>query len=392
MKDLIFLFTKDCMSIESMPCYGGCKYWEGKMPNVDELAEKGTKFLKHYTAAPSTAMAMSAMLTGHYPYEFQRKSYTSVFPNEYPSIYSILQEQGYETHLIWDFRWMKMAWPFVREFGNEKLLILHNLKIGQPAGNVKKGVKRLERNDELLLRTKDIIYKELSSITISGKQFIWLHLPHVLYGRRSYMDDMDVVDEILGFVRKMVGDENLYFSTDHGHMNMHRQKVCYGFDLYEPAIHIPLITPRINGIKEVRHITSNIDLPSIILDGVIPSHNHIIAETKYYAQAKRKIAVVSERFKYIYNDEDRSEELYDLEWDPQENYNILLDRYYDKDRGKILIFDELYFYPYRDEALAALRILRDAKNKIWKIPSLREKISVRLRNRFKKIKNLTKNF
>lgn len=102
-----------------------------------------------------------------------------------------------------------------------------------------------------------------------------MHLPHVLKGRRSYMDDMDVFDDIVGYARKLVGDDSIYITTDHGHMNMHKGHVGYGFHVYEPVAKIPLITPRIDGLCEVWNITSNIDIPELLTEGRIPKHKYV---------------------------------------------------------------------------------------------------------------------
>ena len=387
MKKTILLLSKDCMPLEAIPYYGGCKYWQGKTPNIDELAKKGTVFYRHYTAAPSTSMAMSAMLTGHYLYEFEkRKGYFNVTPSEFPSIYDDFQEHGYECHLLWDVTWMGFAWRFVREFGDENKTIIHNLDIAQPAGTHKKDGNRIVRNNHLLEQTYKQIYDTLNAIDFSKKQFVWVHLPHVLKGRRSYQDDMDVFDNIVGFCRNLVGDENIFLTTDHGHMNLHRHKVCYGFDVYEQNIHIPLITPRINDIERVDTITSNIDLPEI-LKGNIPKHDFVVSDTKYYAQPNRKISITGQRFKLIYNAKDDSEELYDLDWDPLENHNILEESFYDKDRGKWVQIDELYFYPYVELAKVEYKKLNEIRMKIWKKPTLSESFVVCLKQYRNKIKN-----
>lgn len=382
MENVVFLLTKDCMSCESVPVYGN-KYW--KTPNIDELAKKGTVFLRHYASGGSTSMSLSGMLSGHYPYEFKsRKRYVNVLPSEFPSVYGTFQQRGYECHLVWDVTWQDETWDLVREFGDENKVVIHSVDIAQPAGSHKRTQAHLERNDELLEHTYNLIYSELEKIDLTKKQFIWVHLPHVLKGRRSYMDDMDVFDNIVGYARKMVGDDSVYISTDHGHMNMHKGIVGYGFHVYEPIIRIPLITPRIDGLKQVDWLTSNIDIPTILTDGVIPKHDYVLCDTTYYAQPNRRLAVVSDRFKYIYNKETHTEELYDLEWDHDENYNILKEFYFDKDRQSDVIYDELYFYPYKKEALEAAGILRKVKNDIWREPDyfygkyvlIRKKLSV----------------
>lgn len=392
--ETIFLLTKDCMPTEALPCYGGCAYWQGKTPNIDELAEKGLMFMRHYTAAPSTSMAMSAMLTGHYPYEFlSRKHYVGVSPSEFPSIFDDFQKDGYECHLIWDKTWIQMAWKFVREFGDESRTKIHNLDIAQATAAYKPGNVQIKRNDLLLQETLSQIYNTLNNIDFSQKQFVWLHLPHILKGRRAYMDDMDVFDEIVGFVRNLVGDENVFLSSDHGHMNLHKHKIRYGFDVYESAVRIPFITPRLknapSSLKKVDYLTSNVDLPSILLTRSLPSpHDYVLSDTKYYAQKGRKVGVIGDKYKYIYNGANHEEELYDLKWDPQEEFNILETLIYDVDR-KIWSFTmEHYFYPYYEEALKELERLRNVKDEIWRYPTTKERLYVNLYDQARKSKTL----
>ncbi len=363
MKNVIFLLSKDCMVCESLPLYGN-KYW--KTPNIDELASKGTIFKRHYTAAPSTSMAMSAMLSGHYLYEFKNRGiYKNVLLSEFPSVFDTLQQRGYECHLIWDMTWMNLAWRFVREFGDEEKTIIHNLDIAQTTENPNEK-HPIVRNNALLEKTLHQIYETLDSIDLSKNLFIWMHLPHILKGRCSWMDDMDVFDDIVGKVRRLVGDDSIFITTDHGHMNWHKGILGYGFHLYEPSVHIPLITPRIDNLEYVEHLTCCIDLPTILTERRIIKRDYVVSETAYYAQRHRKTAIITDCFKYIYNKKDNSEELYDLSWDPEELNNILLKDLYDKDRNKHFICCEHYFYPYKDEALRALESLRSIRESFWR--------------------------
>ena len=72
MKDKIILVSKDVFMRGYLPVYGNT-YW--KTPNIDELAKKGTVFLKHYTAAPSTAMSFTSMFTGLYAIDIDRQKH-----------------------------------------------------------------------------------------------------------------------------------------------------------------------------------------------------------------------------------------------------------------------------------------------------------------------------
>ena len=378
MKDIIFMLSKDAMCCEYLPVYSKSNKY-GKTPNLDELAKKGTVFNKHYTSGGSTAMAFSSILTGKEPFEFEnRRSYKEVEQNEKESIFSILQNQGYECHMIWDKEFKHVAYPYIKEFGNEEKTKFHYLDIIQCLG-YKSHEGELKRDDAVLNATIKKITDELDAIDLSKKQFIWLHLPHVLKGRISYGDDIDAFDSILGYIRNKFGDDSIYITSDHGNMNMHKGKVGYGFDVYEPIAKVPLITPRINNLEAINSLTSHTDLIDIILNNHIPEHKYVFCDNAYYAQPQRKLAVIGERYKYIYNRETKSEELYDLVWDEAEEYNILNDKYFEKRRLIYITYSELFLYPYREEALKAANELRQIKNSVWREPNKLEGLYIKTR-------------
>lgn len=386
MKNVIFLYSKDALSTESLPIYSNT-YWS--TPNLDELASKGTVFTNHHTAGGSTSMAFSAMLTGKNPYEFEnRKRYTEVAENEKESIFSILQDQGYECHIIWSPDYLKGAYPYVKEFGDKKKTKFHIIDIYQPLGFKSHGDAPLKRDDNVLEETYNLIFTVLDSIDISDnkKVFVWFHLPHVLKGRICYGDDIDAFDRILGYIRNKFGDDSIYVTADHGHMNMHKSKVGYGHDVYDCITRVPLITPRIDSLTKYTDLSSHTDLIDILLEKPIKKHDYVLCDTAYYAQPHRKLAVITDRYKYIFNRQNGTEELYDLKWDPRENYNILAIRYYDRNRQSYITYSELYFYPYKDEAMRALDKLRAVKESIWREPSYFDDKYCRLRTTISKLK------
>ena len=388
MENVVFIISKDALSKDALPTYNN-KYW--KTPNIDALAEKGTVFTKYYASAGSTWMAMSAMMAQRYTYQFEnRKTYIQVPEHEYPCIFDRLRSEGWECHVIWNWDWHRDANMYSGEFGAET--IFHDLDVAQPCGSHHKNYKtKIERNDELLKESLEKIYHEIDSIDYSKKQFVFMHLPHVLLGRRCYMDDIDVHDEIVGYIRKKVGDDSIYITSDHGHMNLNKGITGYGFDLYEPIINIPLITPRINNLKTCDSLLSEINLWDIVFDKKIPDNEYVLCDTAYYAQPQRKLAVITKRYKYIFTKEKSREELYDIEWDPSENFNILEEYIYEEERGSWVTVNELYFYPYNDLALKEAEKLRSIKNSIWKEPGFFEGLLIKYRRKtslfIKKLKN-----
>ena len=133
-----------------------------------------------------------------------------------------------------------------------------------------------------------------------------------------------------------------------------------------PAICIPLIGPRINNMPVCNQNISNVDIYELLFNRTIPQREFLFSDSAYYAQPHRKTAVIWGKYRYIYNKLDKSEELYDVEWDPNENFNLISDDVYDVDRHVSTPACEYYFYPYWDELPKIRKILRDEKNRIWR--------------------------
>lgn len=370
MKDVIILLSKDILCAGYLPVYGN-KAWKGYTPNLDQLAEKGTVFQRHYTAAPSTAMAFTSMSTGKYPYELNRKNYEHV--EEYKDTSTIFQEfriRGYECHIVWSQNYMAKALPYARCFDSPYTKI-HAIDINQPVGPHIKGLNELKSDELKAKKTMDLLYNEIEKLPKS-KLFLWIHLPHVILGRDSYGSDMDLFDQLIGFLRERYND-NIYITGDHGNMNGEKGKWAYGFDVYEKAIHIPFIAPRIDGMDEVSFPTSNIQLKEILLNRKLSRQDYILSDSAYYAQPHRKLAIIKDRYKLIYDKKLKKKELYDIEYDPHEDVNLYEKIAWDIDRKRKVNIKEVYFYPNWKESELALQDLEEIFQRIWKEESGLEK-------------------
>ena len=149
-------------------------------------------------------------------------------------------------------------------------------------------------------------------------------------------------------------------------MNGYKGKTTYGFDVNQPAIRIPLIAPRIEGMETVTFPTTNARLMDMILNETVRKEEFIISDTQYYAQPYRKTAIIRGKYKYIYNKFDKSEELYDIEFDPNENINLLKKLLYDVDRNRNVNAQQVIFYPWMDEAMENYRLIKTFFDSIWK--------------------------
>lgn len=378
--DKVILITKDALNRSYLHTYGnsGCN-----TPNIDELAEKGTVFMKHYTGAPSTIMSNMCMFTGLYPHESELKYYEfSKMHFQGKTLFDKLEDRGYSCHIIWDDAWLTQFKAADRYYCYGKKTKFHYLKdLRQGVGAHYLHKESLENDENKTNYVYRSIVEEIEKICAldNKKLFVWLHIPHVINGRVGYGTDIDAFDQIVGLMRKYFPDDGIYISADHGNMNGIKGKVCYGHDVYEPNVLIPLITPRLGGKCTVQRITVNVDLDKILIDDSIPERGFVYSDTAFYGQPNRKLAILDDNYKYIYNKFSNTEELYDLRSDTHEDCNMISDLIYDSDRCAVTPLCELYPYQHWKELPKVRLKFREEKNKIWRNASVLEEFIARVK-------------
>lgn len=368
MNDKIIIVSKDAMCTGYLPLYGN-KQWN--TPNIDAIAEQGTVFLNHYTAAPSTVMSFYSMITGKFAHEsgfdVYEKSY-SVYKGE--TLFSKLRELGYDCHIIWAQNMMPLK-EYLDYFRDD--VTIHPIDVfrqGVGAHYLHSGFLVPDKQKEK--EAYEFMTQAIAQIIDQpGKIFLWIHFPHVIKGQVSYGSDIELFDRYVGFIRTIVSDDSIVITADHGNMNGHKGKLCYGFDVYQPNIKVPLITPRIQQKKEVLTATSSVDLFQMIVERIIPERRYVYSDCAYRAQPNRKIAIIKDNYKYIYNKKTKTEELYDLSFDPLENFSIMKDYTFDTDRKINSPSRELYYYPKWDDLDCIREELHNEKERIWENGSLK---------------------
>lgn len=389
-RDSVVLLSKDALCAEYLPTYGN-QYWKGKTPNMDEMAAKGTVFTRYYTAAPSSAMAYLSMFTGKYPYEQEIKDWKPVLgPYKGMTLFDRAYEMGYNCHILWDEKWKLEAYRYSECYGEHTTF--HDMKeIRQGVGSHYIHEGFLTPNAEKSSQTLERIENEIAQIAkTEGKVFLWIHLPHVINGRVCYGSDIDLFDDVLGILRKYFDDSRISISADHGNMNGHKGKLCYGFDVYEPAIRIPLITPRKEGKAVCVENVCNVDLYQLLFEDEIPVREIIYCDSAYYAQTNRNLAVLWGKYRYIYHKKTGQEELFDIQWDPQQDFNLFSDWNYDVDRHVNTPSRELYFYPEWEKLPEVREYMRSCKDKIWRKESLKQRLQSDAKNFALKVYNNVK--
>ena len=365
-RKVFILISKDALCVDYLRLYGQ-KKGQFDTPNIDELAEKGTFFTNYYCAAPSTVMAFYSMGTGQFAHETDFQMYERIhFPYKGETAFTMMRSYGYdEAHIVWD-----EDWGFLPEYFDyfRSDVTIHNI-IGfrERVSFHKKIQGDVFNNDDKALEVLDMIKETLESLLDTPKSvFIWLHLPHVVRGRAGYGSDIDMFDKYVGMVRTLVPDDCIAITADHGNLNGYRGKLAYGFDVFQRAIHIPLITPRIQGKAVCSDNISSVDLFSILLHAEIPDRQYIYSDTAYRAQKSRKLAIIKGNFKYIFTKRTGHEELYDLAFDPEENFSLMEDKSYDVDRKLYVLSKEEYFYPYWGQLPEIREMMRAEKERIWR--------------------------
>lgn len=357
------LVSKDAMAKDYLPIYGN-KLW--RTPNIDTLAKEGTVFQKHYTAAPSTIMSFYSIITGIYSHETEYQLYEKkhkVFEGE--TIFTKLRKSGLKCYLLWDTFFNKLADYYDCYRGDVEFVHFDSFRQGVGAHYLHKDFLKPDQEKEE--RTIKLFTEKLDGILNKNEDaFIWIHFPHVINGRVCYGSDIELFDRYIGIIRQRVSDSCIAITSDHGNMNGHKGKISYGHDVYQPNICIPLITPRINGMKEYDLPTSSVDLCTILFEKNMPQRDFIYSDTAYRAQRQRKLAIIHDKYKYIYNKRTGLEELYDLQFDPTEEYSIMEDYIFDPDRKLRAPSRELYYYPEWDNLAAIREMMRTEKERVWR--------------------------
>lgn len=382
----IVLLSKDATLPEYFGPYGS-KYT--KTPNIDELAAKGTVFRKHYTAAPSTSMAFAAMFTGKFPYQMGYDDYTEVNEYKKETLFDKLYKQGYECHLLWSKNYIKMAEFYTKCYGK------HTIHHDTLSFNLSCGINTDHKSDfrvydyQKMQGVIDEILKEVDTIDYQTKPiFLWIHMPHCMLGGISYGSDIEYFDKLVGELRTRFGDDNFFVTADHGHMNGTHGKYAYGFDVYDSAIHIPLVGPKINGVDEINFNTSNVQLSQIILEHKIDQLPYLVADSAYKAQAHRKMAILKDNFSYIFNRYTKEEELYDLELDPGQSLNLAKGYFrVDTDRRMVSDIRHVVLYPKWQQVSDVLKEMRKIRESIWEVGTFKQNMKLWIFYTYKNIQH-----
>lgn len=289
----VLLITLDSVRPDHLSCYG---YDKISTPNIDKIANEGTKFHQAIATTPITLPSHTSILTGQEVYTHGvRGNGTYKFKGNFPTIASILKRYGYSTKAI------VASFVLDSKFGLDKGFdsyddIFEQVKAGEWLGHQ---YKSFERNaGEVSQRAIDYLNK------VEGMYFMWLHYfdPHPPYDLPKkflknnddygayglYDSAIEYIDEELGKVFKKVDFSNtlVILASDHGEAlgeneviagGKIKKYVGHGECLYEEEILSTLIVRRPFGghkIKDIYQMVALSDITPTILEYVRLGWNH----------------------------------------------------------------------------------------------------------------------
>jgi arylsulfatase A-like enzyme len=78
-------------------CYGDAN---ADTPRLDQMAAKGIRFTRAYTAAPQCMPSRTAIFTGRHPVEVNMSRFSAPLPRDVPTFLKLLRDHGYFTGLV----------------------------------------------------------------------------------------------------------------------------------------------------------------------------------------------------------------------------------------------------------------------------------------------------
>ncbi len=246
----VVLITLDTTRADRMGFLGSQR---GLTPNLDDLARRGTSFLRAYSQAPLTPVSHSAILTGTYPQFNRVNDFGQALPSDVPYLPELLRQHGYKTA------------AFVGS------LILDPISGTAPgfdrgfdvygAGFHMKAAKD-NRYDTIERRAADVVGRALAWLSKRPANappfFLWVHLydPHDPYDppepyKSKFSDPYDgeiaYADAMLGKLFAALRMASLYdgsliaLMADHGEALGEHGESTHGIFLYDETIHVPLL-------------------------------------------------------------------------------------------------------------------------------------------------------
>jgi len=374
----------DDLGYADLSCYGRKDY---QTPNLDKLASQGMKFMNAYAAAPVCTPTRVAFMTGRYPAritvglyepitESTKDSMVGLSP-EYPSVASLIKQNGYETNLIgkWHLGYKPEYSPMKNGF--DYFFGFHAGAIDYISHTNQRGNDDLYENDQpvkkdgymtdlLMEKTIEVIKRPHTKPFFIAVMFNAPHWPWQGPGDKPYPDArwtaggsqtvyaamVKSLDDAVGSIMKALDQENLtnntvvIFTSDNGGQKFSDMGIYKGekMDLWEGGIREPAfirwpgkikpgtitnqVATTMDWTATIAGIANTESHPDFPFDGmnllpIITGEKKETDRTLYWRifQRNQHKAMRDGKWKYM-QDEKGNEYLFDLGNDPSEKNNL----------------------------------------------------------------------
>ncbi|MCP4590589.1 MAG: sulfatase-like hydrolase/transferase [bacterium] len=244
----IVLISMDTTRADHLGCYGCEKI---RTPNLDRLAEEGTRFANCVSSSPVTLTSHATMMTGSYPFVHgARDNGLFLLGEENVTVAEVLRQEGISTHAE------VAAGVIGRRYGLAQGFDTYNDTMTATVTD-----RRAQVLAEYFERTAEDITRhgiELLKKHQDEPFFLFLHYfdPHKSYAAperfaRQYADgylaEIAFVDEQVGLFLTALDELGLADNTvviltgDHGEGRGQHGERTHAFFLYDATLHVPLI-------------------------------------------------------------------------------------------------------------------------------------------------------
>lgn len=369
----ILLIVIDTVRPDHLGAYG---YDRPTSPNIDRFAEQAALFQRAYSVAPTTRIAIPALLTGRSLGEisWDRRVFPFRMLDGNVTVTEVLRDHGFTTGAFVTHRYLGRGWNFTQGFDEvDESQVLDESKYRS------------------LATGKPLARKALGWIEAHSKErfFAWVHFmdPHKNYLRHKegtafgdapvdlYDGEIEYTDQAVGML--LDGLERLGLSeetaviimADHGEYLGEHGRTAHGGCVWEEGNLIPLII-RVPGLapRKVACLVAHTDVAPTILNMVgidggergmsgvslIPEiteearcdrKRHVVVEMRYGPRSAPNLrALVGRRWKLVMNVKHGTYRLYDLKKDPGEKRNVAKQKpkTLAKMKKKLMIWSEIY--------------------------------------------------
>jgi arylsulfatase A-like enzyme/Tfp pilus assembly protein PilF len=266
----VILITIDTLRADHVGCYG---YNAIKTPNIDRLAEQGTRFVNAYTQVPYTLPSHAALFTSTYPmWNGVRDPVGPPLPLESLTLAEVLRQNGYATggfpdaFVLDGYFQLNQGFDYYYDHFPRRD---DALRAGKEAGLVRHADEQLKLAFEWMNKNLD------------RKFFVWLHLydPHHPYNppepyrsqypNRPYDAEIAYVDSAIGklvdflAVKKLRQKTLIVLTADLGEALGDHQESYHGYYVYDTTIKVPLIVEAPNLATVAKEVKWPVDLVDV---------------------------------------------------------------------------------------------------------------------------------